>query len=73
MYEERMRRNLRPLIEEAGFDISPSRHELKSISPRHLYSVEKGEAQISLKLLEAVADETGIDMLDFFQVKVPFK
>ena len=73
MYSERMRRNLKPMVEAHGFNVSRGGFNLTSVSFRHFWNVTKGKAGITVELLEAIADETGLDMLDFFQVKVPFK
>ena len=67
MYTQRMRRNLRPVIEEHGFKLISNTPVLKSISTRHLWNVERGLAKISVDVLEAIADEIGADFLEFFR------
>jgi hypothetical protein len=67
MYLERLRRNIRPVIEDHGFQLISNTKVLKSISGRHIHNVVKGDADITVGMLEAVADEIGADMMDFFK------
>jgi transcriptional regulator with XRE-family HTH domain len=67
MYVERVRRNLRPVITEHGVKLHSRDRVLESIGARHLWNVERGIANISLDLLERIADEIGADMLEFFR------
>ena len=67
MYIQRMKRNIRAVIHEHGFETKAQDSGLKSISARHLWNVEHGAASISVNMLEAIADEVGADFLDFFR------
>ena len=67
MYEQRMRRNIRAVIEEHGFTLHSKDRTLESIGPRHLWNVERGIAKISVSKLEEIADEIGADFLEFFR------
>jgi transcriptional regulator with XRE-family HTH domain len=67
MYTARLRRNLRPVIEEHGFKLISNTPVLKSISVRHIWNVERGLSKISVNLLEDIADEIGADFLEFFR------
>ena len=67
MYLERLRRNLRPVIEDHGVTLISNTKVLESISPRHIHNVVKGDADMTVGMLEAVADEIGADMMDFFR------
>jgi hypothetical protein len=67
MYVQRVRRNLRPVIIEHGFEVKAKERTLESISPRHLWNVERGLASMSIDKLEEVADEIGADMIEFFR------
>jgi transcriptional regulator with XRE-family HTH domain len=67
MYEQRLRHNLRPVIERHGVRLISNTQSLESISGRHIWNIEKGIATITVKTLEAVADEIGADMLEFFE------
>lgn len=67
MYEQRLRRNLRPVLEEHGVKLTHRGRELESIGARHVWNVERGIATITVRVLEAVADEIGADMLEFFR------
>jgi transcriptional regulator with XRE-family HTH domain len=67
MYSERMRRNLRSVITEHGFEVKAKDRTLKSISPRHLWNIERGLTKVSVDKLEAIADEIGADFLEFFR------
>lgn len=73
MYNERMRRNFKAVLEKHGVNMTSRDSGLKSISSRHIHNVIKGQATITVKTLEEVADEIGADMMDFFKVVVPFK
>lgn len=67
MYEARMRRNIRAVIEEHGFQLHSKERTMESIGPRHLWNVERGLSQISVNKLEEIADEIGADFLEFFR------
>ena len=67
MYEERMRRNIRAVIEEHGFVLHSKYRTMKSIGPRHLWNVERGLAKVTVSKLEEIADEIGADFLEFFR------
>ena len=61
-----MRVNLRPIIEGQGFKIDNKTRTLDSISARHIWNVERGKAHITVQKLQDIANEIGVDMLDFF-------
>ena len=67
MYVERLRRNFKKVIEAHGFDTTGRGCVLKSISGRHIHNVATGFSNIHIDKLEAIADEIGADMLDFFK------
>ena len=67
MYNQRLKRNLMPVIHEHGFSTSQSTCDLKSVGWRHLWNVQKGRATITVATLEALADEIGADFLEFFK------
>jgi transcriptional regulator with XRE-family HTH domain len=67
MYVERLRRNLRPVIESHGFRIVSNTHVLDSISVRQIWNIERGISVPNVQTLEAIADEIGADFLDFFR------
>lgn len=67
MYEARLRRNLRPVIEEHGVKMVRHDSKMKSISWRHIWNVEKGHTSMTIGMLESVADEIGADFLEFFR------
>lgn len=67
MYLERLRRNLRPVIEDHGVTLIANTKVLESISTRHIHNIVKGDADMTVGMLEAVADEIGADMMDFFK------
>jgi hypothetical protein len=67
MYRERLKRNFIPVIEEHGYKIISNTKVLESISPRQIWNVSHGATTIKLDTLEAVADEIGADMMDFFR------
>ena len=62
-----MRRNLRAVITEHGVKLHATERVLDSVSPRHIFNVERGLATISVNMLETIADEIGADFLDFFR------
>jgi transcriptional regulator with XRE-family HTH domain len=66
MYVQRLRRNIRRVIDASGIKTTANLVPLKSISARHLYNVEHGVASITVDKLEEIADEIGADFLDFF-------
>jgi len=67
MYRERLRRNLRIVIREHGHKLHSTERTLESVSPRHIWNVERGIANISVNVLENIADEIGADFLEFFR------
>ena len=67
MYAERLKRNFRPVIEEHGFEIQHNVRTLESISPRQVWNIVNGKTTIKMDKLEAIADEIGADMLEFFR------
>ncbi len=67
MYTERLRRNLRNVITEHGFEVKAKERTLMSISPRHVWNIERGLTKVSVEKLEQVADEIGCDFLEFFR------
>ena len=67
MYRERLRRNLRKVIGEHGHKLHSTERTLESVSPRHIWNVERGIANISVNVLENIADEIGADFLEFFR------
>jgi len=67
MYLERLRRNLRPVIQEHGVTLIANTKVLESISTRHIHNIVKGDADMTVGMLEAVSDEIGADMMDFFR------
>jgi hypothetical protein len=64
---QRLRRNLRKVIEAHGTAVRSRNFELESLSYKHLFNIENGIATISVAKLEEVADEIGADFLDFFR------
>jgi hypothetical protein len=42
-------------------------NDLKSITTRHIANVVTGASNITVSTLEAVADEIGADMIEFFE------
>lgn len=67
MYEQRLRRNLLPVIQDHGFTAGQSNCTVTSVSWRHVWNVSKGKATITVATLEALADEIGADFLEFFK------
>lgn len=67
MYVERLRRNFKKVIESHGFDSTGRGCVLKTISGRHIHNITDGSSNINIAKLEAIADEIGADMLDFFK------
>ena len=67
MYLARVRRNIRPVIEEHGVTLIANTKVLESISTRHIHNIVKGDADVTVGMLEAVADEIGADLMDFFR------
>jgi transcriptional regulator with XRE-family HTH domain len=55
------------VINAAGFEMKHKERTLASLSARHLWNVERGYASLTIDKLEAVADEIGVDMLEFFK------
>ena len=67
MYNERLRRNFRKVIEAHGFKIHSKEKFLESISARHVHNIADGSSNINIAKLEAIADEIGADFLEFFK------
>jgi transcriptional regulator with XRE-family HTH domain len=67
MYEQRLRRNLRPILEEHGIRLTHAGRQLESVGARHIWNIERGLATMTVKMLESIADEIGADMLEFFR------
>jgi transcriptional regulator with XRE-family HTH domain len=67
-YPDRVRKNLRPLIERQGFAFTRG---LASCTMSQLYKIEKGQSGITINKLQAIADEIGCDLLDFFNPLPP--
>jgi transcriptional regulator with XRE-family HTH domain len=67
VYEARLKRNLRPVIEAQGYQLISNTTVLESISVRHIWNVERGLATMTVQMLEKVADEIGVDFLEFFR------
>lgn len=63
-YPDRLRKNFKPLIEKQGFTFS---RDLKSITRRQLYRIHSGQSDVTLGKLQTIADEIGVDLLDFFK------
>lgn len=66
-YSKRMMKNLPRLIKEQGYDGSVAKCNLETLSGRHLWNVQKGHATITIEKLEEVANEIGVDFMDFFK------
>lgn len=64
-YRGRLQTNLRRLIKRQGFIFS---HGLQSISVKQLYRVAKGDADITIGKLGAIANEIEVDITEFFEV-----
>jgi hypothetical protein len=63
-YEDRLRKNLQPVIESQGFIFNRG---LVNMTRRQLYRVRKGQSSITVQKLQKIADEIGVDMLVFFR------
>ena len=66
-YSNRVKKNLPKLCNEQGYITTVSACNLESISGRHIWNVTKGHATITIEKLEEVANEIGVDLLDFFK------
>lgn len=68
MYNERLRRNFKPVIEShLGKKLHYRDNDLKSITTRHIHNVATGASNITVSKLEEISDEIGADMMDFFK------
>jgi transcriptional regulator with XRE-family HTH domain len=67
MYTQRLRRNIRKVIEEHGHSVKAKDRTLTSVSPRHIWNIERGLTNPSVQKLEEIADEIGADFLEFFR------
>jgi len=67
MYKERLRRNFKKVIEAHGVTIHSNNNFLESITARHVHNIVNGSSTPNIAMLEAIADEIGADMLDFFK------
>jgi hypothetical protein len=67
MYQQRLRRNLKPVITDHGVTLTAQDSTLESISARHIFNVVNGHATVTVATLEALADEIGADFLEFFR------
>jgi hypothetical protein len=63
-YEARIRKNIKPVIESQGFIFNRG---LQSITRRQAYRVKKGQSSITVQKLQTIADEVGVDMMEFFR------
>jgi transcriptional regulator with XRE-family HTH domain len=61
---DRVRVNLRPVIEEAGVQFYRG---LKCCTPKHLYRIESGETSVNLNKLQNIADELDVSIFKFFE------
>ena len=68
MYNERLRRNFKAVIENHGIVFKSREEPLKSITTRHIRNIVDGTSSITVKKLEEISDEIGADMMDFFQL-----
>jgi hypothetical protein len=67
MYIKRLQRNIRAVMEENGFKVHSRNFPLKTLSYRQLRHIETGFTGTTLHKLQDVADEIGVDMLEFFR------
>lgn len=63
-YPDRIKRNIRKVIDGQGYSFTRG---LQSITKRQLYRIEKGESDVTVGKLQAIADEIGVDLLIFFE------
>jgi transcriptional regulator with XRE-family HTH domain len=63
-YEARIRKNIQPVVESAGLSFA---RDLQSITRRQLYRIRKGQASVTIQKLQQIADELGVDLLEFFR------
>jgi transcriptional regulator with XRE-family HTH domain len=63
-YPDRVRKNLQPVIESQGFTFA---RDLRSITRRQLYRIRSGQSSVTLEKLQMIADEIGVDLLEFFK------
>jgi len=63
-YPDRIRKNLQPVIEGKGFTFA---RDLQSITRRQLYRIRSGQSSVTIQKLQTIADEIGVDMLEFFK------
>ena len=63
-YPDRLRRNIQPVIEGKGFSFTRG---LQSMTRRQLYRIRSGQSSVTVGKLQEIADEIGVDLLDFFK------
>lgn len=63
-YPDRLRKNFRKQIEAKGFTFA---RDLKSITRRQMYRIHSGQSDVTVSKLQSIADEIGVDLLDFFK------
>jgi transcriptional regulator with XRE-family HTH domain len=63
-YNDRVRKNLQPVVESKGFTFA---RDLQSITRRQLYRIRSGQSSVTIQKLQMIADEIGVDLLDFFK------
>jgi hypothetical protein len=63
-YQARIRRNIEPVIQSQGFTFA---RDLKSCTRRQLYRIRSGQSSVTIQKLQSIADEIGVDMMEFFQ------
>jgi len=63
-YSDLLRKNLKNVIESNG---GVMYRGLKSMTSRQLYRIHTGESNVTVGKLNLIADELGIDMMEFFR------
>jgi transcriptional regulator with XRE-family HTH domain len=63
-YDERLRKNIQPVIEAQGFIFNRG---LQNMTRRQLYRIRKGQSSVTIQKLQKIADEIGVDMTVFFR------
>ena len=63
-YTDRLCKNFQPVIESQGFIFNRG---LENMTRRQMYRVRKGQSSITISKLQTIADESGVDMMEFFR------
>jgi transcriptional regulator with XRE-family HTH domain len=63
-YRLRIQKNIQPVCEAKGFSFARG---LQNCTRRQLYRIRSGQASVTLEKLQTIADEIGVDMLEFFR------